>query len=477
MGEHSAAKALVHPVVLSGGSGSRLWPLSRALYPKQLLPLYSDNSMLLDTALRVQGALFGAPLIICNMEHRFIVAEQARSAGVTPQAVVLEPVGRNTAPAAAVAALMLMDEDPGAIMMILPSDHVIRDTDALHTAVTGALRCAEDGALVTFGIKPEGPETGYGYIRRGDAWDGAPGCYHVEKFVEKPDLKTARRYVADETYAWNSGMFLFKAQRFIEELEREHPNMVAACRRAIADGSRDLDFFRLDDKAFENCESDSIDYAVMERTKSAAVVPVDMGWSDVGSWSALWQIADKDDQGNVVIGDVMVSDVTDSYVRTDDTLVAVLGLRDIIVVVTPDAVLVADKARSQDVRMVVDSLKSANRQEHHQHRIIYRPWGHYQTVDSGEGFSVNHIMIKPGQKMSLQSHRKRAEHWVIVAGQARVTRDDQVLTMSENQSIYIPIGTRHRLENPGTEPLRVIEVQSGAHIDSEDITRHDDAYG
>jgi mannose-1-phosphate guanylyltransferase/mannose-6-phosphate isomerase len=364
MAKHAAKKALIHPVILSGGSGSRLWPLSRALYPKQFLPLFSDKSMFLDTALRVKGASFGAPMIICNMEHRFIVAEQARSEDVAPQVIVLEPVGRNTAPAAAVAALLLIDEDPGAVMMILPSDHVIRDTDALHTAVEAALLCAEDDALVTFGIKPIGPETGYGYICRGECWDSSPGCYHIDKFVEKPDLKTAQRYVDDDTYAWNSGIFLFKAKRFIEELEKKHPDTIAACRRAIDDGHQDLDFFRLDETAFKNCKSISIDYAVMEHTKSAAVIHVDMGWSDVGSWSALWRISDKDEHGNVLIGNVMANAVADSYVRTNDMLVTLLGIKNTIVVVTPDAVLIADKERSEEVRTVVKNLKNTNRTEH-----------------------------------------------------------------------------------------------------------------
>ena len=477
MAETASAAMRIHPVILSGGTGSRLWPLSRELYPKQLLPLHTQNSMLLDTALRVHGAGFAPPMIVCNIEHRFIVAEQARDGGVGPQAVVLEPVGRNTAPAVAAAALMLTGEDPEALMLVLPSDHVIADVAAFHRAIAIAAQAAAGGALVTFGITPEGPETGYGYIKRGEPIAGVKGCFKVASFVEKPDLETAKAYVADGLHAWNSGMFLFKAGRFIEELERFRPAILTACRQAIDKGQRDLDFFRLDAEAFTACEADSIDYAVMERTSAAVVVPADFGWSDVGSWSALWEIGEKDGDGNVALGDVMTEDTRDSYLRTeDDILLATVGLRDAIVVVTDDAVLVADKSRAQEVKNIVTQLKSQERSEHRRHRIVYRPWGHYQTVDAGGNFRVNHLMIKPGAKMSLQSHKRRAEHWVIVGGTALVTRDDQHLTMTENQSIYIPVGTRHRLENAGQEPLRVIEVQSGAYLGEDDITRHVDAY-
>ncbi len=479
MAEAASATARIHPVILSGGTGSRLWPLSRELYPKQLLPLHTLRSMLLDTALRVHGAdtCFAAPLIVCNFEHRFIVAEQARDGGITPRAVVLEPVGRNTAPAVAAAALILAAEDPEALMLVLPSDHVIGDVAAFHGAVDTAAKAAAAGNLVTFGIKPEGPETGYGYIKRGEPLAGVTGCFKVASFVEKPNLKKAKAYVADGLHAWNSGMFLFKAGRFIAELERFRPAILTACRQAIDKGQRDLDFFRLETEAFAACESDSIDYAVMERTESAVVVPADFGWSDVGSWSALWEIGLKDADGNVAMGDVMTDDTRDSYLRTEeDILLAAVGLRDVIVVVTDDAVLVADKSRAQEVKNIVTKLKDQARSEHRRHRIVYRPWGHYQTVDAGGNFRVNHIMIKPGAKMSLQSHKRRAEHWVIVGGTALVTRDDQHLTMTENQSIYIPVGTRHRLENAGKEPLRVIEVQSGGYLGEDDITRHDDAY-
>ncbi len=477
MSDGSAMVGRIHPVILSGGSGSRLWPLSRTLYPKQFLPLHTNRSMLVDTALRVRGPHFADALIICNSEHRFIVAEQAREAGLSLDRVVLEPVGRNTAPAAAVAALMLVDGDAGALMMVLPSDHVIGDETAFHGAIATAARAAaEGGALVTFGIAPTVPEVGYGYVRRGDPWPGVEGCFRVDRFVEKPDRATAEGYLADGGYAWNSGIFLFKAARYLEELNRFRPEIVPACRTALSSGGRDLEFERLDERAFRACESDSIDYAVMERTDSAAVVPVDMGWSDVGSWSALWEIGHRDDRGNVAAGDVMLEAVRNSYIRSEGPLVAAIGIEDAVIVVTPDAVLVTSRDRSQDVKTIVEGLKDAARTEHQTHPTIYRPWGHWQTVDSGPGFRVNHIMIKPGARMSLQSHRKRAEHWVIVGGIARVTRDDQVLTMAENQSIYIPVGTRHRLENPGSEPLRVIEVQSGAHIDPDDIVRHEEVY-
>ena len=477
MSNGSAILRRIHPVILSGGSGTRLWPLSRTHYPKQFLPLHTNRSMLVDTADRVRGPRFADALIVCNSDHRFMVAEQAREANLSFDRIVLEPAGRNTAPAAAVAALMLVDGDPDALMMVLPSDHVIEDVAAFHAAIETAVRAAsEGGALVAFGIAPNVPETGYGYVRRGNSWPGVEGCFRVDQFVEKPDLATAEGYLADGGYAWNSGIFLFEAARYLEELRRFRPEIVTACGAALSSGGRDLEFERLDERAFQACASDSIDYAVMERTDSAAVVPVDMGWSDVGSWSALWEIGHRDDQGNFTAGDVMLEDVRNSYIRSEGPLVAAIGVEDSVVVVTPDAVMVSSRDRAQDVKTVVEGLKAAGRTEHLSHPTVYRPWGHWQTVDSGPDFRVNHIMIKPGARMSLQSHSKRAEHWVIVGGTARVTRDDQVLTLTESQSIYIPAGTRHRLENPGSEPLRVIEVQSGTHIDPDDIVRHEEVY-
>lgn len=467
----------IHPVILSGGAGSRLWPLSRSLYPKQLLPLASEQSMVQETALRVKSAAFAPPLVICNVEHRFIIAEQLRAIGIAPSRLLIEPMARNTAPAAAAAALSLAagGEDP--LMLVLPSDHVIADREAFLAAVELAARAAAGGALVTFGIAPDRPETGYGYVRRGDPLSGTVGCFAVSKFVEKPDRQTAEAYIADGSYAWNSGMFLFSARRYLEELERFEPAMLAACRRALAEGRDDLDFFRLGEAAFGACAAKSIDYAVMERTAHAAVVPADLGWNDIGSWSALWEIGAKDADGNTLQGDVVTRDVTGSYIRADGLLVAALGLENAVIVVTDDAVLATTRDRAQDVRLLVEDLKRRKRSEPDSHTTVYRPWGHYRTVDVGPAFQVKHLMVKPGAKLSLQLHNRRAEHWVVVSGTARVTRGDEVQTLGENQSTYIPLGTKHRLENPGDVPLRVIEVQSGSYLGEDDIVRFDDVYG
>lgn len=468
----------VFPVILSGGSGMRLWPMSRALYPKQLLPLHSDRGMLQDTAVRTHGDGFGDPLIICNEEHRFIVAEQLREVGISPSAILLEPVGRNTAPAVAVAALFLAENDPDALMLVLPSDHVIDKLAAFHDAITTAAGAAAGGALVTFGIRPEKPETGYGYIRRGQPLKDLAGCFEVERFVEKPDLPTAAGYLADGNYDWNSGMFLFKASSYLAELGRLHPEMVEACKQALAEGARDLDFYRLAAEPFGQCPSRSIDYAVMEHTTHAAVVPADIGWSDVGSWGALWEIADKDASGNVLTGDVMTHDVKDSFIRSEDgLLVAAVGIENVVVVVTDDAVLVADKAHSQNVKAITEGLKAQSRIEHHSHSTVYRPWGHYRTLNLGDHYQVKQITVKPGSKLSLQKHHHRAEHWIVVEGTALVTKDDETFLVTENQSTYIPIGTRHRLENPGKVPLHLIEVQSGRYLGEDDIVRFEDDYG
>ena len=464
------------PVILSGGSGTRLWPLSRALYPKQLHQLYSDNSMLQETAKRVSGEGFAEPIIICNVEHRFIIAEQLLESGVTPEAIILEPMGRNTAPAAAVAALMLVEKDPAALMLLLPSDHLIANEKAFASAVSIAADAANNGALVTFGIKPDGPETGYGYIRQGEKMN-IDGCFKVAKFIEKPDQKTAEKYIASNEYLWNSGMFMFSASLYLEELSRLQPETVAACKAAITDGVRDIDFFRLDEKQFSKTKSDSIDYAVMEHTEKSAVVPVDMGWNDVGSWSSLWSLSNKDDDGNVLQGDVISISNSSSYIRTSGPMVAAIGINNMVIVCTDDAVLIAPKDRAQQVKDVVEHLKLTNREEAVVHRKAYRPWGWYQRIDSGNNFQAKQLMIKPGSILSLQSHKHRAEHWVVVSGTARVTKGDDTFDLETNQSTYIPQGVKHRLENAGTEPLRIIEVQSGDYLGEDDIERFEDVYG
>jgi len=452
--------------------------MSRALYPKQLLPLLSRDSLLQETVQRVADAgRFAAPLIIANDEHRFIIAEQLRSSGIAPQAIILEPVGRNTAPAAAAAALILGESDPEALLLMLPSDHHIGAPDRFLIAVATALPAAAAGRLVTFGIAATRPETGYGYIKRGPALAEAPGCFAVERFVEKPDLATAESYVADGGYAWNGGMFLFRADRLLAELQRFEPALLAAVHKAVAAAKRDLDFLRLDPAAFAAAADRSIDYAVMERTDHAALVPVEMGWTDVGSWSALWEVAPKDAAGNALIGDVIAADLKNCYVRGDGRLIAAVGLENVILVDTDDAVLAVHRDHAQDIKRIVDTLKQRNRREHLHHRRVYRPWGSYESVDNGDRHQVKRIIVKPGARLSLQKHAQRAEHWVVVAGRARVTRDDQVFDLEENQSTYIPLGAVHRLENPGEVPLHLIEVQSGGYLGEDDIVRIEDSYG
>ena len=464
---------IVQPVLLSGGSGTRLWPLSRELYPKQFLPLGGDDTMLQATWQRVSPIATAAPIVVANEEHRFLVAEQLRQIGAPTPAIVLEPIGRNTAPAIAAAALQAMAGGNDPLLLVLPSDHVIRDADAFRDAVAAAIPAARQGALVTFGILPTAPETGFGYIQ---AAAGEERIRPVARFVEKPDEATATTYLQAGGYYWNSGMFLFRASRYLEQLERFRPDIATATRRAFDQAVVDGDFIRLDREAFAACPADSIDYAVMERTDAAMVLPVDIGWSDLGSWSALWDVAIRDADGNAAFGDVIAVDSRNSYVHAR-RLVALVGVDDLVVVETDDAVLVARKDRVQQVKDVVTQLKDGGRSQVALHREVHRPWGSYDSVDVGDRFQVKRIKVKPGARLSLQSHTRRAEHWIVVSGTARVTRDDEVFDLQADQSTYIPLGARHRLENPGAQMLELIEVQSGDYLGEDDIVRYDDVYG
>ncbi len=467
----------VTPVILSGGSGTRLWPLSRKALPKQLLPLASARTMIQETVARAQGEGFAAPLIICNQEHRFLIAEQLRAAGVSGATIMLEPVGRNTAPAAAVAALKVVQENPDGLMLLMPSDHVVLDQQAFDAAVACAVKAATDGALVTFGIQPTGPETGYGYIKSAAPLAGMPGVFDIDRFVEKPDRATADGYLAAGGYYWNSGLFLFRAQAFLDELARLQPRMLECCRDSLAHAHIDMDFIRLGEAAFVACPSDSIDYAVMEHATKSAVVPVDMGWNDIGSWQALWDIAVRDAGGNAVKGNVLSEKTRDSYLRSEGPLVAVVGVENLVVVATKDAVLISNRDCAQDVKKIVDQLDKNGSDRHVLHPLVHRPWGTYESIDSGANFQVKHIMVKPGAKLSLQMHHHRAEHWIVVEGTGLVTCDDRQFLLQPNESTYIPLGSRHRLENPGKTPLRMIEVQSGAYLGEDDIVRFEDTYG
>nr|WP_026291393.1 mannose-1-phosphate guanylyltransferase/mannose-6-phosphate isomerase [Marinobacterium rhizophilum] len=485
---------MMKPIVIAGGSGSRLWPLSRALYPKQFLPLASDQTMLQATLARIDGLCDGAPTVICNEEHRFIVAEQLRSQA-EGASIILEPAGRNTAPAIALAALESLNKDEDPLLLVLAADHVIEDAPQFQQVVRAAMPLAEQGKLVTFGIVATGPETGYGYIRRGVAMADAAALaataggssdltgYAVEQFVEKPDLATATGYVDSGEYYWNSGMFLFRASRYLEALREFRPDILAACEQAMADTHQDMDFVRVDKQAFLACPDESVDYAVMEPLCSApgddsvVVMPLAAGWSDVGSWSSLWEVNAKDAQGNVTQGDTLLHSTEDCLVHSSHRLVATLGLKDMIVVETKDAVLVAARDSVQDVKHLVNHLKAQGRSEYQLHREVYRPWGKYDSIDSGERYQVKCITVKPGEKLSIQMHHHRAEHWIVVSGTARVRRGDEEQLLTENQSIYIPIGAVHSLENPGKIPLELIEVQSGSYLGEDDIVRFEDRYG
>ena len=461
----------INPVFHSVGSGARLWPLSREHYPKQLLCLLGEQTLLQQTVARLDGmGNVAAPLLVCNEEHRFLIAEQLRQMEKAPADIILEPLGRNTAPALTLAALALLKHAADdALMLVMPADHGIQDTPGFHAAVTTGAALAEKGRLVTFGIVPTAPETGYGYIRKGEGYD-------VAAFVEKPDAATAQQYLDSGAYLWNSGMFMMRASVWLDELNRFHPAMLEACKAAYDGGKRDADFYRVDRQAFASCQSNSIDYAVMEETDRASVIPLDAGWSDIGAWSSLWEASVRDGQGNVLQGDVYAHATQNTLLISQHRFLAAVGLDDIIVVETPDAVLVAHKDHAQDVKEVVGRLKSDKRSEYQTHRRVYRPWGSYEGIDAGPRFQVKRLVVKPGAALSLQMHHHRAEHWIVVKGTARVTKGEEVFMLTENQSTYIPLGTTHRLENPGNIPLEIIEVQSGSYLGEDDIVRFEDKY-
>jgi len=471
------ASGTITPVILSGGSGSRLWPVSRESFPKQLWPLVSDRTMLQDCALRGTGPGFAPPIVVCNQEHRFLIAEQMRGAGIVDARIVLEPVGRNSAPAIAAAALLVAEDDPDAVLWMMAADAAIQRTEALHEALALAATAARQGRIVTFGMQPHRAETAYGYIEVGPELPDAPGVHALTRFVEKPDAATAQALVSGGGHLWNSGMFVFTAATLLAEMERHAPDVLAAVRLAVAGRTRDLDFIRLNATAFAACPDISLDYAVAEHTDHAAVVPANLGWSDVGSWDALWEQSPKDERGNAAVGDVVLEDSDNCYARSDGILTAVLGLQDTVIVVTGDAVLAMHRDRAQDVKSVVTRLRKAGRHQAVAHNRVYRPWGFYESLIQGERFQVKRIVVTPGNKLSLQKHFHRAEHWVVVNGVALVTRDADEVFVRENESIYLPLGCTHRLANPGRIPLTLIEVQSGSYLGEDDIVRLEDTYG
>jgi len=464
------------PVVLAGGTGSRLWPKSRAALPKQFLSLTSDKTMLQDTILRLPAEKMELPLFICNEDHRFLAAEQLRVADIDYDSIILEPVGRNTAPAIALAALRAVQQGEDPVLLILAADHLISDHNAFHAAVEKATLLAEQGKLVTFGVVPTEAHTGYGYIKSGDSVDEIG--FKVAQFVEKPDLATAQQYLKSGEYYWNSGMFMFKASVYLRELSEHAPDIFAACTNAMQNTNKDMTFIRVDADEFAKCPDDSIDYAVMERTSDACMVPLDAGWNDVGSWTSLWETSqNKDTSGNVVIGDAILDGVTNSYINSEQRLIAVIGLDDVVVVETKDAVMVANKSKVQDIKNVVNKLKAEKRSEFEFHREVFRPWGSYDSIDNGRRYQVKRISVKPGEKLSVQMHHHRAEHWIVVSGTANVTVGEVTSLVTENESIYIPIGEIHALENPGKILLELIEVQSGSYLGEDDIVRFSDRYG
>lgn len=464
------------PVVLAGGTGSRLWPKSRAALPKQFLSLTSDKTMLQDTILRLPADKMELPLFICNEDHRFLAAEQLRVADIDYDSIILEPVGRNTAPAIALAALRAVQQGEDPVLLILAADHLIADHNAFHAAVEKATRLAEQGKLVTFGVVPTEAHTGYGYIKAGDSVDEIG--FKVAQFVEKPDLATAQQYLKSGEYYWNSGMFMFKASVYLRELSEHAPDIFTACTNAMQNTDKDMTFIRVDADEFAKCPDDSIDYAVMERTSDACMVPLDAGWNDVGSWTSLWETSqNKDTSGNVVVGDAILDGVTNSYINSEQRLIAVIGLDDVVVVETKDAVMVANKSKVQDIKNVVNKLKAEKRPEFEFHREVFRPWGSYDSIDNGRRYQVKRISVKPGEKLSVQMHHHRAEHWIVVSGTANVTVGEVTSLVTENESIYIPIGEIHALENPGKILLELIEVQSGSYLGEDDIVRFSDRYG
>ncbi|TEW50698.1 mannose-1-phosphate guanylyltransferase/mannose-6-phosphate isomerase [Psychromonas algicola] len=468
---------MITPIIMAGGAGSRLWPLSRELYPKQFLTVTGEQSMLQQTVVRLSSIEHSPSVLICNEEHRFIAAEQLRLGGYQHGGIILEPVGRNTAPAIALAAIQAVnnsEEGEEPILLVLAADHVIENVKAFEDSVSKALSFAQKGKLVTFGIVPTAPETGYGYIKSGEQNGDA---FSVSEFVEKPDLATAEKYLENGSYYWNSGMFLFKASRYLEELGKFSPEMLTICQKAIASNSTDMEFIRVDKTIFESCPDDSIDYAVMEKSKDVVVVPMDAGWSDVGSFSALWDVSEKDGNNNAIQGDVITDNSTNNYIYAENQLVTTVGVDNLVIVQTKDAILVADKNKVQDVKNIVNQLKASERSECKLHREVYRPWGKYDSIDTGKRDHVKRITVKPGGKLSIQKHHHRAEHWIVVSGTASVLNGDETTLVTENQSIYIPLGNIHALENPGKIPLEMIEVQTGSYLGEDDIVRFEDKYG
>jgi mannose-1-phosphate guanylyltransferase len=462
------------PVVMAGGSGTRLWPLSRRMLPKQFLKLGGEHSMLQQTLLRLDGISTSAPVVVCNEEHRFLAEEQLLQIEQLEKQILLEPVGRNTAPAIAAAALQAMKQEQDPTLLVLPADHIIADIDAFHAAIREAEALAQQDLLVTFGIVPTAAETGYGYVKRGESCGQG---FKVSQFVEKPNLQKAQEYLAAGDFYWNSGMFLFRASVFLEELRRFRPDIEEACRAAVEKGRKDLGFFRLDEQSFSACPAESIDYAVMEKSDRSAVVPLDAGWNDVGSWSALWELDAKDENNNAVHGDVLTFDTTNSLVHAQNRLVTTVGLDGMIVIETKDAVLVADKSQSQEVKRIIEDLRAKERPEDQSHRVVYRPWGSFDSIEEGKRFKVKRITVKPGAKLSVQMHHHRAEHWIVVSGTARVTKGTDTILLTENESIYMGVGETHALENPGVIPLDIIEVQTGSYLGEDDIVRFEDIYG
>lgn len=466
------------PVIMAGGTGSRLWPMSRELYPKQFLRLYGQRSMLQETVLRLDDVDAREPVVICNQEHRFLVAEQLRQINKLSHNIILEPVGRNTAPAIALAALSAIENGDDPILLVLAADHIINNKLAFHQAIKSAFKFALQGRLVTFGIVPTGPETGYGYIHRGQEETlDEQIAYQVSRFVEKPNKETAESYIASGEYYWNSGMFMFRAKKYLEELEKFRPDILDACKAAIQGCKESDEFIKVDRDLFIACPDESVDYAVMEKTTDAVVVGFDADWSDVGSWSALWEVSPKDDKGNVLTGDTFLHNANNCYINTDEKLIAAIGVDDLVIINTKDAVLVVNKDQIQDVKKVVEYLKANHRSEYKRHREIYRPWGRCDVVVQTERFNVNRITVKPGAAFSMQMHHHRTEHWVILSGTGEVTIKDQKFLLTENQSTFIPIGAQHRLENPGKIPLELLEIQSGSYLGDDDIIRIKDQYG